>query len=334
MMLRKKHNPQPVTLPLLLKELRRTGRRLEDVPPTVLREVQKQGFPDMRSIVLAPPRIIDSLRQPLLRDLLVTRIGYCSRAAGHMIPRPEGSLDHILHYCVAGRGWLRIADREWDIAADTMVFIPRGIPHSYGANDPKPWSIHWIHFTGRQAGEFLDALGVGADHPLLPMPQDAAILSALLEIEGRMADVHTHVNLLAASTALARFLGTLPLRQHPDTTSPSDGEAQRLAQTIRLMREHLNRAIPLRELAQLAHMSVTRYVAKFAEQTGCTPIHYFNRMKVQHACRLLNETDMPVRTIGEAIGISDAYYFSRFFRKLIGIPPRAFRQHHRPALER
>ena len=327
---RKTRAAKEASLPQLLKELKQTKRRLEDVPVTVLRDAQKRGFPDMRSIILPPPLIRESLAQPLLRDLLVTRIGYCSRAAGHYIPRPEGSLDHILQYCVGGKGWLRVAGHEWEIAADTALFLPRGVPHLYGADPAEPWSIYWIHFTGRQAGDFFEALKVTAEQPLLRLARTEEILSALRRIEAHMSGVHTRANLVAAGTALAGFLGAIQLRRFA-TEQRERTDEENIQETIDYMQANLARRTSLRELASLAHMSVSRYEAMFAKRTGCPPIGYVNRMRILKACRLLTETSLPAKTICAEIGFDDPYYFSRLFKKMVGVSPAYFR---RPAASR
>jgi AraC family transcriptional regulator, arabinose operon regulatory protein len=322
--MKKSGRAKDITLARLLQKLKRTKLRIEDVPLTVLRDAQKRGFPDMRAIFLPPPMIRESLKQPLLRDLLVTRIGYCSHAVGHYIPRPEGSLDHMVHYCVGGKGWLHMAGRQWDIAADTALFIPRGVPHLYGADPVEPWSLYWIHFTGRQAAEFFDVLQVRPEQPLLHLPRSEEILSSLRLIETHMAGVHTRPNLIAASTTLARFLSLIQLRQFATEQRERTAE-ENIQQTISFMQTNLTRSIALRELAQLAHMSISRYEMIFAKRTGCSPIHYFNRMKIQKACHLLTSTNLPAKAICAELGYGDPYYFSRLFKKMIGVSPAHFR---------
>jgi AraC-like DNA-binding protein len=308
----------------LLAEVKRTGRRMEEMPVELVRECMRRGFPDMRTIELPPPIIGASLEKPLLRDLLVTRIGYASRAAGHFIPRPTGSLDHIFLNCVAGRGWLRLGGRTWKVTANTAQFIPRGVPHAYGADAKSPWSVYWIHFTGRQAHEYFGALGVSTELPQLHLENNDELLSAFRHVEQHMAEVHTPANLIAASGALARFLALLQLRRF-DAQLRQRTDEQNIQQTITFMRENLNRPIALRELAQLAHMSVTRYEAVFAKSTGTSPMHYFNQMRVQKACRLLIETDRPGKVIALQVGMEDADYFSRWFKKHSGASPTVFR---------
>jgi AraC family transcriptional regulator, arabinose operon regulatory protein len=318
-----------LTLAKLLANLRRARKRIEEAPVEMVREAQKRGFPDMRSILLPPPVIRASLAEPLLRDLLITRIGYCSRAAGHFIPRPEGSLDHILIYGVAGVGWLRMGGREWAIPAETVVYIPAQTPHTYGADENDPWSLYWIHFTGRQADDYFAALGVGADEPLLHLACTEDVLSDFEVAYGHMAAVHTRVRLIAAATALARFLGMIQLRRHAMERHVRT-EEENIQQTIDHMRRHLDRPLTLHELANLAHMSVSRYDTVFAKRTGCPPIAYFNRMRIQRASRLLQETSLTVKEIAGTLGFEDPYYFSRLFKKHAGVSPAHFNK-TRPA---
>lgn len=52
-----------------------------------------------------------------------------------------------------------------------------------------------------------------------------------------------------------------------------------------------------------------------------------HQKRVQKACRLLAETDQPGKVIALQVGMDDPNYFSRWFKKLIGVAPTAFRLH-------
>lgn len=324
---------EELTLKRLQDELARAGRRIEEAPVEAVREAQKRGFPDMRSILLPPAIIRSSLEQPLLRDLLITRIGYHAKVAGHYIPRPEGSLDHILIYSVAGVGWLRMGGQEWTIPAETLVCLPARTPHTYGADAKEPWSLYWIHFTGRQAEDYFAALGVSADQPLLHLPCSAEVLADFEIAYGHMAAVHTRANLIAAATALARFLGMIQLRRHAMERRDRTQE-ERIRETISFMERNVSRSLALSELANLAHMSVSLYDTVFVRQTGVPPITYFNRMRMQRASRMLTETHLPVKDVAEKMGFSDAAYFSRLFKIHNGVAPAHFTRSRKTAKKR
>lgn len=69
----------------------------------------------------------------------------------------------------------------------------------------------------------------------------------------------------------------------------------------------------------VSHYRVTKsYLCRvFKKQTGITITTYINSLRIQHACRYLNETDLPVSVIAEKCGFSSAIYFNRVFKKVM-----------------
>ncbi|WP_407704971.1 helix-turn-helix domain-containing protein [Thalassotalea hakodatensis] len=48
-------------------------------------------------------------------------------------------------------------------------------------------------------------------------------------------------------------------------------------------------------------------------------------MKMQQACFQLDNTTETIKQIGESLGYSDPYYFSRLFKKVVGMSPKRYR---------
>ncbi|HBO45770.1 MAG TPA: hypothetical protein DD670_17965 [Planctomycetaceae bacterium] len=300
-------------------------KRLADVPPEVAREIQRRAvFEEFRSIEVPGETIRDSLARPILRDLLVTRIGYCSRAAGHFIPRPEGSLDCVLHYCVGGKGWCEVAGRRRAVVPETVFLIPAGVPHWYGADDKYPWSIHWLHFTGRTATDYCQLLGAAAETPLFHLPVSEEILAVFEATYQLMDNVQTYGQLVAAAGALAQFLSMANLARHSINTRSKSAE-KKLEKTALFMREHVAGRYTLQQFAQIAHMSPHHYCSLFKARYGFSPIEYFNRLKVRKAREMLDNDALQIRQIARRVGCDDPYYFSRLFRKIVGVSPRDYR---------
>jgi len=66
---------------------------------------------------------------------------------------------------------------------------------------------------------------------------------------------------------------------------------------------------------------------RFKQLTGHTPIQHFIHLKMQHACRLLDTTHEPVKRIAAQVGYDDPHYFSRLFKRVLGVAPQQYRQH-------
>ncbi|MBP1756114.1 MAG: araC 4 [Firmicutes bacterium] len=62
----------------------------------------------------------------------------------------------------------------------------------------------------------------------------------------------------------------------------------------------------------------------FKQLTHRTIFAYLNMVRINHAKELISTTSMKISEIGQAVGFSDIYYFSKVFKKTTGITPSAF----------
>ena len=81
----------------------------------------------------------------------------------------------------------------------------------------------------------------------------------------------------------------------------------------------------------LDSLSETVYISKhylshlFKEQTGVSPIKYLTSKRMEKACELLSETELPVSEVSKAVGYENPLYFSQVFKRIYGISPVKYR---------
>ena len=63
----------------------------------------------------------------------------------------------------------------------------------------------------------------------------------------------------------------------------------------------------------------------FRHETGTTITEYVTGKRISHAANLLRFTREPVKTVAKMVGISDVQYFSRVFKKRMGVTPTQYR---------
>ena len=95
---------------------------------------------------------------------------------------------------------------------------------------------------------------------------------------------------------------------------------------IHFMKENIERKITLQDILQYVGYSSTRFSALFKQQTGVSPLAYFNNMKIKLACTMMRKTDLHINQICYKLGIEDALYFSRMFSKAMGMSPSEYRK--------
>ena len=87
------------------------------------------------------------------------------------------------------------------------------------------------------------------------------------------------------------------------------------------MTENLSESITLDELSMATGFSLSTIKRIFQSQAGCGALHYFLKLKIKEAKRLIKETDMSITEISEKLGFSSIHYFSRIFKNITGISP-------------
>ncbi len=83
--------------------------------------------------------------------------------------------------------------------------------------------------------------------------------------------------------------------------------------------------LTVQRLASIAKLSPFHFHRGFRQAFGVTPNHFLRERRLQVACKLLKETDMPVTHICLAVGFSSLGSFSALFRNHFGVSPSSWR---------
>lgn len=287
----------------------------------------KDGFRGERAIVL-PPAYVQKLENDKVASLLhITDIGYYPCAAYHYRERGDAITQHVLIYCVGGSGWYEVGGQRFEVHSDQFFVLPCGEPHAYGASADDPWSIYWVHFKGSMARDLGDfgkcPIGVprGADGRAVYRIELFEEMLQVLE-RGYAMD-----NLQYACTVLHHFLGSMKYQSaYREAGGVLESENAIVDEARRYMKDSVGMHLQLKDIAGYVGCPPSVLSHTFTEVTGSSPMSYFNELKVQYACRLLDFTDLKVNQICHKVGVNDCYYFSRMFRKTMGMSPTEYRR--------
>ena len=88
---------------------------------------------------------------------------------------------------------------------------------------------------------------------------------------------------------------------------------------------HLQQEITLASLSQIAFISPNYLSEVFKEQTGESMVDYITRLRILKAKDLLKDIRVKVYEVGKLVGYDDPAYFSKVFRKVVGVSPAEYR---------
>jgi AraC-like DNA-binding protein len=88
----------------------------------------------------------------------------------------------------------------------------------------------------------------------------------------------------------------------------------------------LGQKLRIRDLAEEAGLSPGHFCRLFKEIYGITPQDYISRLRITFAMTQINATRLPIADIAQECGFQDQNYFSRVFRRLVGMTPVEYRR--------
>ncbi|GAB6007853.1 AraC family transcriptional regulator [Dysgonomonas reticulitermitis] len=287
----------------------------------------KDGFRGERAIVLPPAIIREMEDDPISAILHITDIGYYPKANHHFRERKDPISQYILIYCTDGEGWYKTLGKEYQVSANQYFILPAGHAHSYGANEKNPWTIYWIHFKGKLAPHF-------AKQCIHPIEINPNIHSRITDRTNMFEEIlqtlnmgYSHESLLYACSTFYHYLGSVRYLQQYRSAIPKTSDDQNIVTAaIHFMNESIEKKLTLHEIAAHTGYSVSHFSALFSKYTGYAPLAYFNQLKIQYACQLLDFSDIKINQVCYKIGVEDCYYFSRLFHKIMGMSPRQYKQ--------
>jgi AraC-like DNA-binding protein len=108
------------------------------------------------------------------------------------------------------------------------------------------------------------------------------------------------------------------------------GLPQRYLDAVAYLHRNTTHAVSADELSAATHTSYSHLGQLFRQLHGCGPLQYHQRLRMEHACRVLLNPYTTITDAAHACGYTDPNHFARTFTKTFGIPPGRWRKDANP----
>ena len=224
---------------------------------------------------------------------------------------------------------------KYTVGAGDFFFIPKGTQHSYSDVDSLRLinilvRIQFMESVLRQlvgiAGYDLVIAEEGAFRRNASLAKDK--LSTCLELAGRI-EAETWDGGSGRDQMLSALLSEFFIKLFR-FASASEGLAIRswpdFGKLAEYMEDHIQKSASITAMAKAGGVSKRTLLRRFKTQTGMSPMECLTQMRLSKACRLLRESSMEIKHIAISCGFPDSNYFSRQYKKRLGVSPRQFRK--------
>lgn len=160
--------------------------------------------------------------------------------------------------------------------------------------------------------------GVGPGSPWFEEPvfRDPGLARRLVSLHRGLAG-----GLPDPAGEVAGALGALAAR-HCRWTIPAtpSGDHAAVARVRAYLETHYASKVQLGTLAEVAGLSVFHLIRIFRAATGVPPYAFLEQIRINRAAAMLRE-GLPVSRIAFLTGFADQSHLTRFFKRLVGVPP-------------
>lgn len=228
---------------------------------------------------------------------------------------------YIIHHVRRGAGYLECNRKTYRIEqGESFLITPYEVVHYY-PDEQQSWEYEWVDFVGDDAENYLRKLGIPFCCGVLPAVKDEEIHIFFQMLQG-MELFHGQKGV--ANGLLHAILGKYAdvLREKGDYTP--EKEQNRLATAIMLIHTYYHRPFfhvdTLCEMLQVSRATLYRL---FQENLQSAPSRYLLQYRLTQAEKML-EMGVSVKNAALSCGFSDAFYFSKMFKKYRGAAPSAY----------
>ena len=103
----------------------------------------------------------------------------------------------------------------------------------------------------------------------------------------------------------------------------------KLRRAVEFIDAELGRSIGLHEIAAAAGLSPFHFSRVFKLATGETPYQFVGSRRLERACRLLRDGDLPLAELALCCGFASQSHFTAAFSKSLGVSPGRYRRQQR-----
>ena len=274
---------------------------------------------------LLPESLIQHHRQKrITSDLYLTETGEIEITPGTIWSSNDKLNNHLLVFCTKGNGIVILSGEQIPVSGYQFFIIPKENKFKFYAEMQEPVRLFVAYFNGEKAGLLGDRFSVVRS--LIPSVNNLVANREMLfeEIFNNLAKGFHDQNLEYVNFCFGHLLATF-IYAHKTSDDLADESSPAVRRSIDFMNKNLGKKLTLQKISEEAGYSPTYFTTLFRKETNYSPLSYFAHLKILKACEFLDYTRFKIKEVSFHLGYSDPYYFTKDFKKKMGMSPRQYR---------
>jgi transcriptional regulator GlxA family with amidase domain len=202
-----------------------------------------------------------------------------------------------------------------------------------GLLDGQEVTTHWAYCKAMQARypkltvrPNRSLVVAGDEHRLVMAGGGTSWHDLALYLIARFVDPEEAMRVARLHLLCWHHLGQLPFAA---LARPRHSDDALIAQCQSWIAEHYQLASPVAAMTRLSGLPERSFKRRFARATGMSPLEYVHTLRLEESKQMLETSELAVEAVAVQAGYEDASFFSRLFRRRVGLTPAQYRKRFR-----
>ncbi|TGY46110.1 AraC family transcriptional regulator [Clostridium perfringens] len=233
--------------------------------------------------------------------------------------------NYLIHYIIDGEGTYYVNGQSYRLRKNQGFLICPNTLTYYKASKDNPWTYMWISFNGIKAKKYLHYSNLNENNLIFEYTEDDSLevyINRMLELNKM-----SYSNELEIQGLLYLFLSKLAITKYERSlkknNNMSDFYVEKAVEFIQ--HNYLNPSLKVTDVANFIGLNRSYLTHIFKKSLELSPKEFLLNYRINEASSLLKNTNLSIGTISKSVGYTDQLAFSKVFKKIKGISPKAYR---------
>lgn len=231
---------------------------------------------------------------------------------------------YLIHYILRGKGKVVIGGEEYFLGAGYGFLITPDELAFYQADEEEPWTYVWVGFSGTQAAEYMENIGLSIRQPIFCSEES----DELYQVVKDMMEHNTYglANELRRNGQLGIFLSIIAQGVAVASKGESDRANIYVEKAISFIQNNYCNPIKVTDVAKYVCINRSYLYTLFQNSMGISPQQFLTAYRITKAAELLQLTTLSVESIALSCGYQDPFVFAKAFKQMKELSPTAYRR--------
>ena len=278
----------------------------------------------------------------------ICRAGYLQFSSNRVFTNTQVQ-SRAFFWCKSGKGRFRVNGEEFTLSAQDLYLLPWNRKIEYLPDPTEPMYTGHVHLVPfyRPGATWMPSIPHDVAQEGFDSPDRSDVawpsLNGVVRFKIRAGDniallldyiIRSYLRSKGTIESEARHLGALLVGELLRLSSAEEEDKHSYPEELLRMIAHVEssymRSVTVSELASMIGRSRSHVLKLFHSNLGVSAKKFIINRQLKQAGELLINTTQSIAEVGQAVGISDPYHFSKLFRRHLQVSPSAFRLNHGP----